>query len=77
MQTTLFVGNTSCSDKTKFGLEYTNASLENTGGKDEVVKNVYLRGPSCSQSYENIDKCVVQLAEDKWEIIDVISSEDE
>ena len=57
-------------------LEYTNPSLENIGGKDEVVKNVNLRGPSCSQSSENIDKCVVQLAKDKWEIIDVISSED-
>ena len=76
MQTTLFVGNTSCLDKAGFGLEYTNASLKNMGRKN-VVKNVNLRGPSCSQSSENIDKCVVQLAEDKWEIIDVISSEDE
>lgn len=77
VQNTLFVGNTSCSEKTEFGLEYMNASLANTGGKDEVVKNVNLRGPSCSQSSENIDKCAVQLEEDKWEIIDVISSEDE
>ena len=77
MQNTLFVGNTSCSNKTEFGLEYTNAYLENTRGKDELVKNVNLRGPSCLQSCENIDNFVVQLEEDKWEIIDVISSEDE
>ena len=36
-----------------------------------------MRGPSCSQSSENINKCVFQLVEDKWEIIDVISIEDE
>ena len=77
VQTTLFVWNTPCTDKIEFGLEYTNAYLENTGRKDEVVKNVNLRGPSCSQSSENIDTCVVQLEKDKWEIIDVISSEDE
>ena len=47
------------------------------GGKDEVVKNVNLRGRSCSKSFENIEKCVVQLVEDKWEIIDVIFGEDE
>lgn len=78
VQNTLFVGNTSCSDKPEFGLEYMTASLANTGGKDEVVKNANLRGPSCcSESSENINKCAVQLADDKRDIIDVMSSEDE
>lgn len=76
LQNTLYAGNTLCSEKPEFGLEYMTASLANTGGKDEVVKNVNLRGPSCSQSSENIDNCTVQLAEDKCKIVEV-SSEDE
>lgn len=77
LQRTLSSGNTLCSDKPESGLECMTASVANARGRDEVVKNVNLGGPSSFQSSENIDNCTVKLEEGKCNIVDLISSEDE